>query len=110
MMRWQCAGGTILRTNLMDASGTWVLFDYNLAKSGNFDSITHRCGFSPRIRHGCNWATFLWHTITDYVGCVVVCSWTNIVLGVSRHSVVTYIDGILTQPTEYGFPRSTDCS
>lgn len=71
-------GGTVLRTNLMDSAGTWVIFDFNLAQSGNFDSITH--------------------------------TWTNIVLGVSRHSVVTYIDGILTSPTQYGFPRTTDCS
>ena len=34
--------GTVVRFNLIDSSGTWVLFDYPLANGGDFDSLTHR--------------------------------------------------------------------
>ena len=33
--------GTVVRFNLIDGSGTWVLFDYPLQAGGDFDSLTH---------------------------------------------------------------------
>lgn len=34
--------GTVVRFNLIDGSGTWVLFDYPLQAGGDFDTLTHR--------------------------------------------------------------------
>ena len=33
--------GTVVRFNLIDSAGTWVLFDYPLGAGGDFDSLTH---------------------------------------------------------------------
>ena len=33
--------GTVVRFNLIDKDGTWVLFDYPLQSGGDFDSLTH---------------------------------------------------------------------
>ena len=34
--------GTVVRFNLIDSAGTWVLFDFPLQAGGDFDSLTHR--------------------------------------------------------------------
>ena len=34
--------GTVVRFNLIDSAGTWVLFDFPLQAGGDFDTLTHR--------------------------------------------------------------------
>ena len=53
------AGGTVLRFNLIDATGVWVLMDYALVGAGGGRELLPVCLPPSTATTGCDWVCIL---------------------------------------------------